>query len=66
MIENNLEAKKEILVSKEVSSEILLQAFSKLEVEGRNSKDAKVVSPNKVIEANLEEKKSTSSVKMPT
>lgn len=66
MIENNLEAKKEILVSKEVSSEILLQAFSKLEVEGRNSKDAKVVSPKKVIEANLEEKKSTSSVKMPT
>lgn len=63
MIENNLEAKKEIPVSKEVSSEILLQAFSRLEMEGKNSKEAKAVTPKKVVEANLEEKKSTTTVK---
>ena len=63
MIENNLEAKKENPVSKEVSSEILLLAFSKLEMEGKNSKEAKAVTPKKVIEANVEEKKSTTAVK---
>jgi len=55
---------KEAISSKEVSSEILLQTFAKLEVEGQSAKDPKAL-PKKVnLEAKLEEKKSSSDVKL--
>ena len=54
---------KEAISSKEVSSEILLQTFAKLEVEGQSAKDPKAL-PKKInLEAKLEEKKSSSDVK---
>jgi flagellar hook-length control protein FliK len=55
---------KEAISSKEVSSEILLQTFAKLEVDGQSAKDPKAL-PKKVnLEAKLEEKKSSSDVKL--
>ena len=55
---------KEAISSKEVSSEILLQTFAKLEVEGQSAKDPKAL-PKKInLEAKLEEKKSSSDVKL--
>ncbi|MBK6608463.1 MAG: flagellar hook-length control protein FliK [Leptospiraceae bacterium] len=55
---------KEAISSKEVSSEILLQAFAKLEVEGQSAKDPKAL-PKKInLESKLEEKKSSSDVKL--
>jgi len=55
---------KEAISSKEISSEILLQTFAKLEVEGQSAKDPKAL-PKKVnLEAKLEEKKSSSDVKL--
>ncbi|MBL0266419.1 MAG: flagellar hook-length control protein FliK [Leptospiraceae bacterium] len=53
---------KEAISSKEVSSEILLQTFAKLEVEGQNAKDPKISSKKINLEAKLEEKKSSSDV----
>jgi flagellar hook-length control protein FliK len=55
---------KEAISSKEISSEILLQTFAKLEVEGQSAKDPKAL-PKKInLEAKLEEKKSSSDVKL--